>query len=72
MSRHCVAIIGFVTPSGSFVDSLSCDIDGSVATIYVKRGLEIRCASDEEEKGPVYVAYLVKLRGRGREGARNP
>jgi hypothetical protein len=38
----------------------------------VRHGLEIRCASDEEEKGPVYVAYLVKLRGRGREGARNP
>jgi hypothetical protein len=38
----------------------------------VKRGLVIHSASDEEEKGQVYITYQVKLRGRGRGGARNP
>jgi hypothetical protein len=45
---------------------------GSKCDLKVRCGLEIRYASDEEEKGPKRVAYLVKLRGRGREGARNP
>ena len=35
-------------------------------------GLEICSASDKGEKGPRETTYQVKLRGRGREGARTP
>jgi hypothetical protein len=38
----------------------------------VKRGLEIRIASDEEEKGPRMSIIPGNLRGRGREGVRTP